>query len=99
MRIFAHGFTKNTFIMEAVVNNKPSVAEMYMSTLRTLTNDIKLELISLLSSSMLESKTKIDNHSIDLYHCFKGNWGNDMGTEEYCKMLRNEGVNVLSQDE
>ena len=85
--------------MEAVVNNRPSVAEMYMHTLRSLTNDIKLELISLLSSSMLESKKPVEKASIDLYHCFKGNWGNDMSTEEYCKMLREEGVNVLSHDE
>lgn len=85
--------------MEAVVNNRQSVAEMYMHTLRSLTNDTKLELISLLSSSMLESKKPVEKVSVDLYHCFKGNWGNDMSTEEYCKMLREEGVNVLSQDE
>lgn len=85
--------------MEAVINNKPSVAEMYMRTLRALTNDIKLELISLLSSSMLETKKAPDSTSVDLYRCFKGDWGNNMSTEEYCKILRNEGVNVLSQDE
>lgn len=85
--------------MGAAVFDKPSVAEMYMHTLRSLTNDIKLELISLLSSSMLEPKKPIQDTSVDLYHCFKGNWGNDMSTEEYCKMLRNEGVNVLSHDE
>lgn len=85
--------------MAVIANNKPSVAEMYMHTLRSLTNDIKLELISLLSASMLEKKKPADTESVDLYHCFKGDWGNDMNTDEYCKMLRNEGVNVFSQDE
>ena len=85
--------------MESAVYDNPSVAEMYMHTLRSLTNDIKLELISLLSASMLEKKKPIENTAIDLYHCFKGDWGNGMSTEEYCKMLRNEGINVLSRDE
>ena len=67
------------------------IRDTYMlNTLRSLPKEKKIEIIAFLSNSMLE-----DNAvplKPDLYTCFKGEWGGDTPTDEYCEMLRTEGL-------
>lgn len=83
-----------------MTNSIPSKAEVYMRTLSTLEDDVKIELINLLSSSLISKRhsSVAENKPIDLNSCFHGNWGEGMSTEEYCKMLRSEGVNTLTTE-
>ena len=76
-------------------DNMPSSAMIYMRTLGALENDTKLELIHLLSLSVLNNANNSHAMDYDLFHCFKGNWGEDMTADEYCSMLRTEGVNTI----
>lgn len=85
--------------MNTYTTSIPSKAEVYMRTLSPLSDNVKIELINLLSLSLLKKEEVAPGaKDIDLYHCFHGNWGNGMTTEEYCDMLRNEGVNCEITD-
>ena len=60
----------------------PHSAELYMRTLGGLNNEVKLELISMLSLSMTNGKKPTTEmpDKVDLYHVFHGDWGNDILT-------------------
>ena len=75
-------------------DNKISNAAMYMRVLGPLNDQTKLELIQLLSASMLKAEASADTDSHDLLHCFQGDWGKGIPSKDYCDMLRNEGVNL-----
>lgn len=37
-----------------------------------------------------QKKQKASEAAIDLYNCFKGDWGKGKSTEEYCNELRRD---------
>lgn len=86
--------------MMNMTTTAPSKAEAYMRTLSTLDDNVKIELISLLSKSIINKyhHAESDSKPIDLYHCFGGDWGNGIPTDEYCSMLREDGVNTIAND-
>ena len=74
---------------------KPCAAS-YMKGLQYLPDSVKVELIHLLSLALVHSDIQVEeNKDVDLMHCFSGDWGNGIPTEEYCKMLRGDGVNTI----
>ena len=79
-----------------VLNNEPnfSLGSIYVNMMRHLSNATKLEIINLLSASILhqeEQKKQLPSDTtIDLYGCFKGDWGKDKSTEDYCNELRQD---------
>ncbi len=73
----------------------PSIAERYLSPLINLSDNIKLEIISKLSASMMHSNAAIDeakSAEIDLYTCFQGDWGKGQSSDSYCEELRKEAL-------
>jgi len=77
----------------------PNKAEVYMRTLSPLADSIKIELINLLSRSLMKKEETLPAaKDVDLYHCFHGEWGDGKSTKEYCDMLRHEGVNTSISD-
>lgn len=72
-----------------------SLGNVYMNMMRHLSDATKLEIINLLSASILhkdkkQEKEAIKEDKIDLYSCFQGDWGNGMNTEDYCNELRRD---------
>lgn len=83
-----------------VLNNEPdiSLGSIYVNMMRHLSDATKLEIINLLSASILhkeeQKKQKASEAAIDLYNCFKGDWGKGKSTEEYCNELRRDLIPV-----
>lgn len=79
-----------------IFNNEPdiSLGSIYVNMMRHLSNATKLEIINLLSASILhkeeQKKQMPSDVAIDLYNCFKGDWGKGKSTEEYCNELRRD---------
>ena len=78
-----------------VLNNDPNISlgSIYMNMMRHLSDSTKLEIINLLSASILhkeEQKKQMPSGAIDLYTCFKGDWGKGKSTEEFCDELRRD---------
>ena len=72
-----------------------SIAERYLSPLIYLSDNVKLEIISKLSASMMHiNPMSVDNMpaSVDLYNCFQGDWGEGQSSELYCQELRKEAL-------
>ncbi|MBQ0046668.1 MAG: hypothetical protein KBT33_04035 [Prevotellaceae bacterium] len=72
-----------------------SLAEKYILPLISLSDNIKLEIISKLSASMVRTdiaQAEEGKSEVDLYHCFNGDWGNGLTTEAYCRELRKEAI-------
>ena len=71
-----------------------SLGNVYMNMMRHLSDATKLEIINLLSASILHKDKLQANEAVkdevDLYSCFQGNWGNGMNTEDYCNDLRRD---------
>lgn len=81
-----------TFTLEN--DSNLSLGKIYMNMMRHLSNSTKLEIINLLSASILQMNQKeeqiVSDKSVDLYTCFQGDWGKDKSTEEYCNELRKD---------
>jgi len=79
-----------------VFNNESGVSlgSIYASMMRHLSDATKLEIINLLSASILhkeEQKKQMSSDAVvDLYNCFKGDWGKGKTTEDYCNELRQD---------
>lgn len=79
-----------------VLNNDPNISlgSIYMNMMRHLSDSTKLEIINLLSASILhkeeQKKQMPSGAAIDLYTCFKGDWGKGKSTEEFCDELRRD---------
>ena len=79
-----------------VLNNDPNISlgSIYMNMMRHLSDSTKLEIINLLSASILhkeeQKKQMSSGTAIDLYTCFKGDWGKGKSTEEFCDELRRD---------
>ena len=79
-----------------VLNNEPNISlgSIYMNMMRHLSDSTKLEIINLLSASILhkdeQKKQMPSGAAIDLYTCFKGDWGKGKSTEEFCDELRRD---------
>lgn len=72
-----------------------SLGSIYMNMMRHLSDATKLEIINLLSASILHKEEKQEKQissdvKIDLYTCFKGDWGKGKSTAEYCNELRRD---------
>lgn len=71
-----------------------SLGNVYMNMMRHLSDATKLEIINLLSASILHKDRANENvvgkDDVDLYSCFQGDWGNGMSTEDYCNELRRD---------
>ena len=72
-----------------------SLGNVYMNMMRHLSDATKLEIINLLSASILHNEKLQENKAIeedriDLYSCFQGDWGSNMKTEDYCNELRRD---------
>ena len=72
-----------------------SLGNVYMNMMRHLSDETKLEIINLLSASILhkeklQENKAIEEDRIDLYSCFQGDWGSNMKTEDYCNELRRD---------
>ena len=71
-----------------------SLGSIYMDMMRYLPDATKLEIINLLSASLLKKEKKpssvLSDDKTDLYTCFRGDWGNGMSTDEYCEELRRD---------
>lgn len=70
-----------------------SLGSIYMNMMRHLSDATKLEIINLLSASILnkeEKKPIVADTKIDLYNCFKGDWGKGKSSDEYCNELRRD---------
>lgn len=83
--------------MATIALNKESglsLGNVYMNMMRHLSDATKLEIINLLSASILHKENLQANNTvkeeIDLYSCFQGDWGNGMKTEDYCNELRRD---------
>ena len=80
----------------AILNNDSafSLGKIYVDMMRHLPNTTKLEIINLLSASILQKdkpeEQKVESKKIDLYTCFQGDWGKGKSTEEYCNELRED---------
>ena len=81
-----------TFVLDN--DSNLSLGAVYMNMMRHLSDATKLEIINLLSSSILhkdkKDKQMISDTKIDLYTCFQGDWGKDKSSEEYCNELRRD---------
>lgn len=79
-----------------VLNNEPtfSLGRIYMNMMRNLSDATKLEIINLLSASILQKeeqkKQMASDAKVDLYNCFQGDWGKGKSTDEYCNELRHD---------
>ena len=77
-----------------VLNNEStfSLGSIYMNMMRHLSDATKLEIINLLSASILhkeeQKKQVVSDAKVDLYNCFQGDWGKGKSTDEYCNELR-----------
>lgn len=75
-------------------NSSHSLGGIYMNMMRHLSDATKLEIIQLLSASLLhkyeDTKTSSENENVNLYSCFKGDWGNGKDTITYCEELRRD---------
>lgn len=83
--------------MATIALNKESgfsLGNVYMKMMRHLSDATKLEIINLLSASILYKEESQLNDTtkeeVDLYSCFQGEWGKGMNTEDYCNELRRD---------
>lgn len=74
----------------AIVSYTPSLAEKYILPLINLSDNIKLEIISKLSASML-NKANTDENA-DWVETFYGCWKDDRRTEDIVEDIRNSRV-------
>lgn len=68
--------------------NNLSITDMYMSVLISLSVDEKLDLISKLTDSIRNNKRTETIESVDPFECYKGDWGNELSSQEYADFLR-----------
>lgn len=68
-----------------------NINDVYMDILNKLSNEDKLDLISRLIKSMKRDvSTKVVRK--DVFAGFSTDWGDDIPTEDYAKMLRSENI-------
>lgn len=71
-----------------------ALGSFYMNMMRHLSDATKLEIIRLLSASLLHKYETAEDHpenkKINLYSCFTGDWGKDIDTSTYCEELRRD---------
>lgn len=66
-----------------------SITDMYMSILSSLSVDEKQDLIEKLTNSIRNAHKKERGIvAKDPFACYKGDWGEEMSTEEYAEELR-----------
>ncbi len=71
-------------------SGQTSVIDSYWELLRDLSMDLKLKLISKLSNSILEGKTK-DDATTRLADRFYGAWKDDKSAEELIEIIHERG--------
>ena len=75
-------------------NSSHSLGGIYMNMMRHLSDATKLEIIQLLSASLLhkyeDTKNASEDKSVNLYSCFKGDWGKGKDSITYCEELRRD---------
>ncbi len=79
----------------------PSAAERYIAPLINLSDNVKLEIISKLTASMMKFQPKEGTtaEQVDLRTCFRGDWGNGQSTEDYCRELRTDAFAETEETE
>ena len=65
-----------------------SITDMYMSVLVSLSVDEKLDLISKLKASIRNNKRTDTLELDDPFACYKGDWGDELTSEDYAESLR-----------
>lgn len=82
------------------ISTIPSPASApYWAELKDLSNDVKIELISLLSGSMVHSEPSDENASNGWASRFCGAWNDTRSAEEIVEAIRNDRTKNTHLDE
>ena len=69
--------------------NTISITDMYMDALASLSDEEKLDLITKLTSSILDKKKRTKAKGMEVFDCFHKDWGGEGKPEEIAEGLRN----------